>query len=329
MSNFKIFDEHVLIISALCFIIEPIIKKLSKLERRKNINYQRKPGGGRKHKDLKKYLNTIIYVNITGAQWNSVYPDKNGRLCSGKAAHRWHMKWSRNGFYRELTRSILDFYNRIYGLKLKWCSIDGCLYKAPLGKEAVGKNPTDRGKNGTKRSIMVDEDGLPISFVHAGANVHDSKLLNETLENIFITVLNDIIEKNICLDAAYVGDKCKKIVESYNFIGHVQPRGEEKKWLKSNPLHKAKRWVVERTNSWYKQFRKLHTRYEKTKLSHDSLAYIASTMIVARTVFRSKESANPWDFIAGNIRPDEELYSIIGEELKKYLRAINIKQYAA
>ena len=84
-----------------------------------NINYQRKPGGWKKHKDLKKYLNTIIYVNITVAQWNSVYPDKNGRLCSGKAAHRWHMKWSRNGFYRELIRSILDFYNRIYGLKLK------------------------------------------------------------------------------------------------------------------------------------------------------------------------------------------------------------------
>ena len=83
---------------------------------------------------------------------------------------------------------------------------------------------------------MVDEDGSPISFVHAGANVHDSKLLNETLENIFITALNDIIEKNICLDAAYVGDKCKKIVESYNFIGHVRPRGEEKKMLKKQSI---------------------------------------------------------------------------------------------
>ncbi len=53
MSNFKIFDEYILIISALWFIIEPIIKKFSKPERRENINYQRKRGCGRKHKNLK------------------------------------------------------------------------------------------------------------------------------------------------------------------------------------------------------------------------------------------------------------------------------------
>ena len=52
-------------------------------------------------------------------------------------------------------------------------------------------------------------------------------------------------------------------------------------------------------------------------------------MIVARTVFRSKGPANPWDFIEDNTRPDEELYSIIVEELKKYSRAIKIKHFAA
>ena len=32
----------------------------------------------------------------------------------------------------------------------EWQSLDGCMIKAPLALEPVGKNPTDRGKNGDK-----------------------------------------------------------------------------------------------------------------------------------------------------------------------------------
>ena len=36
------------------------------------------------------------------------------------------------------------------GIGWEWQSIDGCMVKAPLAREAVGHNPTDRGKNGDK-----------------------------------------------------------------------------------------------------------------------------------------------------------------------------------
>ena len=36
------------------------------------------------------------------------------------------------------------------GIGWEWQSLDGCMVKAPLALEAVGKNPTDRGKNGDK-----------------------------------------------------------------------------------------------------------------------------------------------------------------------------------
>lgn len=35
--------------------------------------------------------------------------------------------------------------------------------KAPLGGDKTGPNPTDRAKKGTKRSIMTDVPGVPIS----------------------------------------------------------------------------------------------------------------------------------------------------------------------
>lgn len=37
-----------------------------------------------------------------------------------------------------------------------------------------------RGKAGTKRSILVDRGGGPLSLMVAGANVHDTKLLDMT-----------------------------------------------------------------------------------------------------------------------------------------------------
>jgi putative transposase len=45
----------------------------------------------------------------------------------------------------------------------------------------VGPSPTDRGKNGVKRSLLVEADGGPLSVV-AGANVRDDKLLAATLD---------------------------------------------------------------------------------------------------------------------------------------------------
>ncbi|MBD5153240.1 MAG: transposase, partial [Oscillibacter sp.] len=37
-------------------------------------------------------------------------------------------------------------------------------------------------KMGTKRSVLTDEKGLPLSVVLSGANTHDIKLLEATLD---------------------------------------------------------------------------------------------------------------------------------------------------
>ena len=34
--------------------------------------------------------------------------------------------------------------------------MDGVITKAPLGGEKNGRNPTDRGKSGTKRSVLTE-----------------------------------------------------------------------------------------------------------------------------------------------------------------------------
>ena len=53
-----------------------------------------------------------------------------------------------------------------------WQAADGRLGKARFGGEKVGKNPTDRGKKGSKESALVDGAGGPLAVVLPAANVH-------------------------------------------------------------------------------------------------------------------------------------------------------------
>jgi hypothetical protein len=50
----------------------------------------------------------------------------------------------------------------------------GPVLARPKRGELTGPNPTDRGKPGSKRHVLVDAGGIPLAFVLTSANVHDS-----------------------------------------------------------------------------------------------------------------------------------------------------------
>ncbi len=50
----------------------------------------------------------------------------------------------------------------------------------------MGKNPTDRGKIGTQRSVLTDGSGVPIGLAGAGAKRNDCKLVRETSASIAV-----------------------------------------------------------------------------------------------------------------------------------------------
>ena len=135
-------------------------------------------------------------------------------------------------------------------------------------------------KNGSKWLALVDQNGIPLRYVVAGANRHDSRLLDEVLEVRFIPP--EWIECNLCLDAGFVGKS--EVVEEHGFVPHIRSRGEEKRELEKNPEFHAKRWVVEAFHSWLKRFRKISPRYEKTLNSFCGLLALAMGMIVFNKV---------------------------------------------
>ena len=47
----------------------------------------------------------------------------------------------------------------------------------------TGNNPTDRSKLGTKRHILTDKKGIPLSVVISSASTHDIKLVTDVVDN--------------------------------------------------------------------------------------------------------------------------------------------------
>jgi transposase len=137
--------------------------------------------------------------------------------------------------------------------------MDGAITKAPLGGELTGPNPTDRAKSGTKRSLLTDAHGIPLSIVVAGANRHDMKLTRSTLEDVEVKRPEPTNEhpQGLCLDKGYDYNEVRALAKEFGFTAHIVPRGKEAQMIKKLVGYKARRWVIERGHSWLNRFRRI------------------------------------------------------------------------
>ena len=162
-------------------------------------------------------------------------------------------------------------YDDLVGLDWEWQSVDGAMTKAPLGGEKTGRNPTDRGKFGTRHSVMTDAAGIPTGRAVAGANVHDIRLLEETIDNCFEQApsCDPDLEEHLCLDKGYDSKNVRELVEVvYQYTAHIRSRGEEQRELDKDSGERPRRWVVERTHSWLNRVRAVLIRWEKKIQNH-------------------------------------------------------------
>ena len=136
-------------------------------ERESGKVFWRKPGGGRKPMLNRRVFEGIVFVLRTGCQWKSLPRERFG---SASSIHKYFRQWLKTGFFLALWRAGLAEYDEMEGIAWKWQSVDGAMIKAPLAQEAVGRNPTDRGKKGKQappsggrawRPAVADRDRGP------------------------------------------------------------------------------------------------------------------------------------------------------------------------
>ena len=149
------------------------------------------------------------------------------------------------------------------------------------GGDLVGPNPTDRGKNGVKRSLLTEGAGGPLAVVVGGANVHDTKLLAATLEAVVVERPRPTTEKpqHLCLDKGYDNPTGRQAVADHGYVPHIRRIGEEKLDQGGLKRYPARRWVVERTLAWLSKCRAILVRYDKKAQNYLALIQLACALL--------------------------------------------------
>ena len=131
---------------------------------------------------------------------------------------------------------------------------------------------------------MTEASGVPIGLVVDGANRHDMKLVEATLESIPIKRPKPTKKKpqGLCMDKGYDYDEVRDLADEFGYTAHIRGRGEEAQAIKREAGFKARRWVVERTHSWMNRFRRILIRWEKKAANYLALLHLVCGLITYR-----------------------------------------------
>lgn len=226
----------------------------------------------------------LVQVLVFGGAYHRIAD----ATCSATTMRRRRDAWLGAGLMDQLQAIVLAAYDRMLTLDLDHLAVDGCITEAPCGGEESGRSPVDRGKQGRKRSVVVEGQGLPLGVVIAPAARHDSPLLEPTLAHLapyqpFAT------PPTVHLDRGYDYASTPDRLAAYGLIGEISPRG------KPAPIAASGRWIVERTHAWLNAFKKLVWCTERRGRVVRFWMAFASVVVIVRCLIRRGWTRYRWD----------------------------------
>lgn len=131
--------------------------------------------------------------------------------------------------------------------------------------------------------MLTEGSGVPIGVAVAGANVHDQKLVGETLASIPVRRPRPKPRKkqHLCADKGYDAEAVRRAARRRRYVAHIPKKGEPASTRKRRGA-KARRWVVERTHSWINRARRLLTRWEKKVGNYLAFVHLQFAIITLR-----------------------------------------------
>ena len=116
---------------------------------------------GRKRSDPRQMLNGIIFRLRSGCQWNRLPKE----LGDDSTIHRTFQRWVGTGVLHRMWGALVEGCEELDGVDWEWAGGRRSHGQGTFWGDLIGPNPTDRGKAGTKRSLLVDGEGGPLSIV--------------------------------------------------------------------------------------------------------------------------------------------------------------------
>lgn len=228
----------------------------------------------RKH-DLRTIWNAIHYLVKTGCQWRMLpinFP-------KWQLVYYYYTKWANLEIYDLILEKLRSKVRVKMGQKE-----DASLGIMDSQSVRWGNNKALNGIDGNKkvkgikRHVIVDKNGFLIAVMVCVANIHDSKaaLLLMRIVREFLSSIKVIIA-----DGGYRGELAECVRQAYGYVINVVMRTDNEQ-TDFKPVNK--RWIIERTFSWFDNDRRLCRNYELLAESSETMVKLSSIKLLLNKI---------------------------------------------
>jgi transposase len=188
--------------------------------------------------------------------------------------------WQQAGVWEKLHLMLLDKPGDVGKIDWSRAAVDSASIAAKRGG-STGPSPTNNGKPGTERHIMVDAKGVPLAVICTVANVPDSNALTDMTDAVKPIKKPKVIGRGrrkrptkLHADKGHDFERCRRALRSRGIAPPIARLGVEG----SKKLGKH-RWVVECTLAWLSQLRRLVIRYERGLDIHRAFLHLGCALL--------------------------------------------------
>ena len=235
--------------------------------------------GGRPFLDDRKVLTGIIFILKTGLPWEDL-PQEMGCGCGMTCWNRLR-DWQAAGVWDQIHQILLNHLRHADRIDFERFLVDTGHVRAVGGGEETGPSPVDRSKLGSKHAILTDGQGVPLVIDTIPANTPDAHQA-EPLVDAVPPIAGKPGHPRKHPDHV-MGDRG---LDDQEERPKLRDRGIDPELAKRRTPHGSGlgvyRWVVERTISWFHQFRRLRVRYDRLDDIHQGLCNLAEILITFR-----------------------------------------------